>query len=466
MKKMIKNLLITSTLALSMGLVGCDKVTAEPKNGSDKIVNFTDDSKSYFRNDIEYIYDTYRDSSDATSTIFNQVLQLIAKKEVAEFVSEEKIQELCEEVMVNKVRNNNSYETDHLFQEEKFARELNAKNGKVVAENGYNNDYLIGPEDTFETIFKADYTNYINEQVKPDVLKKLLTAKYLCERDVSSLSRSISRNVQYIKLKNITGHAGAVNNLINQWLGNYVANPTETIDLDDLQDLYKGIKVENNSLHVVNSTYYTLYNEILDDLKEITDEQGHLLSADDTDASIESKYTSSSGKYYPVSYGKELAERELAQKDFNGDDLYTKSQGITDLPSEISNRLFSSSIASYLQKVEGGVSFLTPATTLNGTNLGKYYHYDSSSDAYYIVVVNEYYTSSKIDTLIKDNTDASGKITYVDALVDIAYALADSSTNQNQAILYYLDEYAVADNLHDEVFYDYIKANYPTIVKD
>ena len=349
----------------------------------------------------------------------------------------------------------------------------------------YNKDYLIGPEDTFEDVFKADYTEYIEKELKPEVLKKLLTAKYLCEYTISSVSRASARDVQYIKLTNFKQKPGEVNNLINEWLGAYINNPTATIDLDELQAIYKGVEQDTDGLtgeeltraNRINdyiSRYYTLADEIDQDLSKIvkTDAQGNLvkengkyvmLSADDTDSSIEDKYTGSGS--YSIEWGEELALRELQQKDFTGDDIYIKSTGISDLPQDASDRLFSSSIASYVAtSPKGGVSFLTPKTILNGSELSKYFYFDSSSDAYYIVVVNKYYTSSVVNNLVETNT-VDGVTTYTEALVDIAYELAESTSNKRQALVHFLREYDVDSNIHDDAFYDYIVDNYSEIIK-
>lgn len=56
-------------------------------------------------------------------------------------------------------------------------------------------------------------------------------------------------------------------------------------------------------------------------------------------------------------------------------------------------------------------------------------------------------------------------MTYTDDIIDIAYGLADSSTNQRNALVYYLQQYDVGSNIHDQDFYDYIVSNYSEIIK-
>lgn len=484
-----KKLLVMSSLLLTGALVGCSNdVDAKPGNISDNIVDFTDSETVYFRNTIETIYDNLISSSSTNSSIFDELVNKIAEKEVTSFVSDEKIKELCEEIVLNDVKGNSTYNTNSLFDEEKYVLSLKVSNpGMNFGSGTYTKDYLIQPEDKFEDVFKADYSEYIEKKIKPGVMKKLLIGKYLCQNSVSSLSRANARDVQYIKLENFQNKVGEVNRLIIEWLGNYISNPTDTIDFDELQAIYKGIKQDTtgltgeeleraNRINDYISRYYTLASEIDEDLAKIVkkDESGNLikenghyvmLDKDDTDQTIEDKYTGSGT--YTIEWGEELALRSLAQKDLTGNDIYTKSVGISDLTSDITDRLFSSSIASYVSTApEGrGVKFLTPKTTLNGSDLSKYYFYDSSTNAYYIVAVNQYYTTSVVNKLIKDNTDDDGNITYSEDLVDISYSLADSSTNQRQALIYFLKKYNVGSNIHDDTFYEYIVDTYSEIIK-
>ena len=487
--KFIKRLLVVSLLSLSTALVSCSDVEAKPGNINSNIVDFVGEDKDYFRNTIETIYNNLVDGGTTNDTVFSALVTNIAKAEISTFVSDDKVEEYCKDILLETAKNG-SYSTNKLFDEEKYVKSLKATYPAMSFKNSdgeelYNKDYLIGPEDTFEDVFKADYTEYIERELKPEVLKKLLTAKYLCEYTISSVSRANARDVQYIKLANFKQKPGEVNNLINEWLGAYINNPTETIDLDELQAIYKGIEqdtsgLEGDELDRANrindyiSRYYTLADEIKDDLSKIvkTDDEGNLikedgkyvmLNSDDTDITIENKYTGSG--IHSIEWGEELALRELQQKDFTGNDLYIKSTGISELPADATERLFSSSIASYVSTSEkGGVRFLTPKTILNGSELSKYFYFDSSSDAYYIIVVNKHYTSTVVNKLVEENTH-DGVVTYTDALIDIAYELSNTSSNQRQALVHYLREYDIDSNIHDDTFYDYIVDNYSEIVK-
>jgi hypothetical protein len=476
--KKSKTLLIASVAALTFGLVSCDPLLAETNNSSTPVVEISD--KTYFRNNLQQIYDEYRESSSTVSEIFSNLMTALAEVEIKadNFVSEEKITALCHEAMVQKVKGSSTYAKNSLFQEEKFAKEIMASGYSITPlkdDSGndltFNNDYAIpANEDDYEVLFNLifhyDYSSYIEKEVRPEIVKKLLTAKYLCVNSISSLSRAAAREVQWVKLANLTGHNGDVNKLIQAWLKDKLANSPTSIDLDELQEIYKGTQSYSG---YTGATLQTIVEEDLAKIGyAVTGDTvvGNLLPAEQTDSDLESEYT---GSYsYPVSWGYTLKTRELAANDFTGQDLYTKSTGISDLPSAITTRLFSSSIASYLTDATDSsgnavTQFLKPSTTLNGSDFGQYYHYDSSNDAYYIVIVKDYYNSTKVNKLITDNTDAEGNITYTEDLIDIAYDLSSSSTNESQAVLHYLEEYDITTHIHDEYFYNYIYSNYGSL---
>ena len=249
-----KTLLVLSCLSMGLVLTGCSSdVEAQPKNIDSPIVDFVDKDTDYFRNTIETIYNDLVDGGTTNTNIFDELVTRIAETEViGSFTDEAKITEICQDMILDTVKGG-SYSTNRLFDEEKYVNSLRSSYPTIsfadsTGKTNYNKLYLIGPEDTFEDVFKADYTEYIEKQLKPEVLKKLLTAKYLCENSISSLSRASARDVQYIKLENFKNKAGEVNKLILDWLGNYIAQPTGEIDLDELQAIYKGVEQDTEGL--------------------------------------------------------------------------------------------------------------------------------------------------------------------------------------------------------------------------
>ena len=113
---------------------------------------------------------------------------------------------------------------------------------------------------------------------------------------------------------------------------------------------------------------------------------------------------------------------------------------------------------------EKEVRFLTPATSENDSTLSKYYHFDSSTNAYYIVLVNDYNFSST--ALNEETTEVDGKKVYGKNTKKIAEQLGESSSNQREAVIKYLKKYQIADNVHDQDFYEYLENNYSEIFDD
>jgi len=142
----------------------------------------------------------------------------------------------------------------------------------------------------------------------------------------------------------------------------------------------------------------------------------------------------------------------------------------TDIFADLNTRLFSSSVNSYKSEqkvtIDGAeYSFLLPKSKPNGSvsdSLSQYTYYDSSSSAYYIVLVGETINTSDLKDGAPDaetvNPDVKAKA------MKIARILAENSNNQKDAIVYYLDQYGL--EFGDQNFYDYIESTYPDVVED
>ncbi len=482
MKK--KNILFA--LAASLLLVGCSAtVEAKPGNVDDPLVNFSGASGDYFRNDYQTIYDQLVDAGTSNSTILNALLEMIAKDEEKgiysnSFTTEAHIKELCQQKMIDKVKSG-SYDVDGLFQETKLINELKSSlyDIKKVGEKEANDNYLLLPSDEYETveeeynaIFHYDYNDYIERSIKQEVLISELTAKYLYDEDFSNLGKSNARRVKYIALQEIDTHNGEAARTINAFINDFENKAKEDknakFDLNALSNIWRGVNTsDEEKAFIKNNNLYTLADQIEEEIAKIveTDVEGNPVRDDDgewkmkdvkaTDDSLEAKYTNSYS--YSVEYGYELAKRDLAKKEFVQDDLYIRNNGINDLPSSITDRIFSSRVdreSSGFIKEVNGIKFLTPAKTENNGNLAsKIVHYDSSTGTRYVVIIEDVYNSTVFDDAVKNDDKAM-----LANAVEIAEILADNSTNKRDAIIHYLKEFNI--EIHDQAFYDYIDSTY------
>lgn len=508
MKKLSKTLL---TLALAGGVVfplaSCD-ANAKPANINDKIVSFEDSNKTYFRDTFETLYDNYIEGGSASGVILSNMIKIIAREKLVKSETNTKamfdteadldaeILRLCKEKLFDKV-NTGGYDVYDVFQEEKLVKELRASLYDIKGST-FSSSVIITPEmdseNDYDKIFKADYSDYFEKSYHPEIYKKLLTAQYMAENETAALGRAQARKVNYIKIEKSSERPNAVTKLINDWLQDFVKNGKTTsqdgrFDLDSLSKIWKGVQVvgETSDKEIeYQNNYFNLTSNLDNDIKKIVktkevageivfdyDANGHfqMLDDDKIDASIESKYTNDNA--YTLDWGYVLAERQLSKKKLTGNDFYTKSEGIGDLPSSITDRIFSSSMKNYITEVNYTVSgntesvyFLTPQTyeTTEGS-MTKYYHYDLGTNAYYIVVVDpSTYTLSEIKSKCELNDDDERSIKkYSEDAIKIAEQLGESSSNQREALVYYMNEYDVDKNIHDENFYDYLSDNYSEI---
>ena len=270
---------ITKILTLSLSslmLFACDDILAKPTQVVDeeKLVNIGG-KDDYYKNDFDVIYDQLVSSGTSNSTILTALLNNISKIEVAKFynLSTEEFQKVLdqvklvlahkqaetltgnakklEDIILEKVKDQfiekvkgGSYSTDNLYNEEEFANELKTSLYTVEGDT-FVEDYLITPESKFDDLFKADYSDYIERNIYPDLLKELLTSVYLYENAYTSLGRAYGRDVKYIKLDAISTHKDSVPVLVNSYLKAFAEGsksagtfiPTDDFDLESLANL-------------------------------------------------------------------------------------------------------------------------------------------------------------------------------------------------------------------------------------
>lgn len=506
MKKVTK---ILSLSLVALSLFACDDILAKP----DVVVNEDSlitigDNKDIYNNNFEVIYDQLVSSGTSNSTIMKEIINNTAKKEISKFynISEAdfnkvletvkaklvnpstadltgKAQELeniilekVQKTMMDKVKSG-SYSKESLYQEEKFANELKTSLYDIKGEE-FVEDYLITPDSEYKNLFKADYSDYIERSIYPDLLKELLTSVYLYENEYLSLGRAYAREVKYIKLETISTHKDSVPMLINSYFEAFRNNEI-SFDLDSLAKIYKGVNLADGSVEKTFLTNYsgitTRENVIEEEISKVgvwnagTNEYDLIKDSTKRDNELVSSYT---GSYtYPVSHGKLLKDRELEALDIVVDDgLVVKSGGVSSLPSDLRDRIFTSNISNNITKLASRdetkeIQILIPKYTPNLSEtdpdyyLNKYAYYDTSSNAYYIVLIGNYYNTSALRQ--KDDDTAEVKENKKQHALEIARLLSSTSSNQTDAITHYLNQYDLT--FGDQKFYDYLKETYPDL---
>ena len=125
---MKKNKLFTvAALSLCLLLTGCDDITANPSNGDSPLVSFQDESKKYFQNDYQKIYDSVVSGGIINTYTLEKLVQSIAADKVdnSEFFQDVQglKKELVDEAMLKTV-NTASYKKNGKFYESLFIENI------------------------------------------------------------------------------------------------------------------------------------------------------------------------------------------------------------------------------------------------------------------------------------------------------------------------------------------------------
>ena len=180
---------------------------------------------------------------------------------------------------------NSSYSTEHQFFEERFynaqktalydlldvddahfkGKDATGKDVGVqstvspayTAANGFGTDVV---KNYFQDNYLEVYKDYIDRQLLPDLMRTLLTQRYIIDDNAVALGRSAARKIQYITLNNNSAYPGKVESLFNAYaklvlagkeVGGVTLSATEAaaignlydtneFDLNFLNDLYEG----------------------------------------------------------------------------------------------------------------------------------------------------------------------------------------------------------------------------------
>lgn len=359
----------------------------------------------------------------------------------------------------------------------------------------------------------GDYA-YIEEDIVPSIYNEMLVEQYILDEQYNTLGRSYAREVEVVSIKANDSYPLAARYLVNEFVEKYISGPnakpnattvagaTNGVTLDTLKILsnaWKGVDLttEEEAL-VVDSEGFILkdvdgeevylgteYGDMIEDYSKI--------KADlfDTDSGVESSFTSS-GKY-SKEVGKLLKMREIDLKDHTENGWYIKEGGMSSLPSSIVDRLFNVAVANALtegsdaevaaqdrwQYSNGEWSYVKPegetsryVSLINGTYFLKapdaenierdMLHYDSSTKTYYIVVIKEASSTSKLSK-VNDNRYAKtrGDKVMEDIVNEICEKVAKKDTYKTLSTKHWLEDALL--KYHDQKVYDYFKSNYPEL---
>lgn len=362
-------------------------------------------------------------------------------------------------------------------------------------------------------LFEADgssrYADYINRQIIPTVYKDKIVEDYLLKNNYSTLGRAYGRKVNVITLKRDNDfkdlpnkllnkyatsyiHAGKdvdFENIANAWRGFYGVDadgqPVEITDTDSIEyDLLNGVATSatwTDTSVTPNVTYHyykeTQYGQLIEKYKKI-DEGNKFASQEAMDALNE--FTSN--LTYNKQKGLTIKLAELATQDYTTDGWFVKNGGLSELPSELRDRLFNINVARNVDTVEPedaehpydsdnyvrnikGHYYLTPKVSEVGDDNNFVVYNDGT---FYVVEVIEAVSTSKLDLDGDESYLAKNKgsdVLFTEEVArELANALGTKDTYSNKAFSALIEAYAI--KYHDTSIYDFFKEKYPDLFED
>jgi len=400
-----------------------------------------------------------------------------------------------------------SYKKDNLFYENLYVNAL--RNDFTLPDDFVENDkdkegVLITPSMTYDDVMKNDYMPYAQKQLQDDMKINYLTAEYIYTRTYSSIGNSLARKVQVISLTDRSDEPGDAKRLLNAYIRDYVHKSDSKYsdpDFQTLARLWKGITPnfvkkpeyqaenrydssvvlsadevqwlkDNKLLSTDESASGTLMGKVLKDIDTLNEGKENPKKAD---SSVESTYT---GSYtYDVDTGIRKAVDDIATKELVTKGIYTSSDGLSSLPSDLKTRLFGNNVSTNKADVPDvptdgkaahgknndvtvvepdGFRYLTNEKQ-SGSDDDNIVYYDSSSKTYYLVRILDAVNSTALE---KDNTaslyDTPAKKEQIAR--EVAYALSTTSDYKKNSTVYWFRRMKM--NINDENFLSYLKSNY------
>ncbi|MFA6830471.1 MAG: hypothetical protein WCR67_07235 [Bacilli bacterium] len=458
------------------------------------------------------------------------------EKPVANFTN---LQERSKTSLVSTSKNG-TYAKDNLFYEDKYltslkqAFTLGAANANVELTN--QNGVLVTPYMDYDDIFTGDnvynnntdrYSYYFKNSNYESTQIDYLTSEYIYNKTYSAIGNTNARNVQVISLSDLTDDksVGSAKKLLEAYVKDYIKGDGTAAslkgtdpDFSILTRLWKGITkdvvdnidpstdtddsllearygadtdhsvvlsdseeqwLKNNNLisdnYQVNN--YTLAGEVTADQKTVLEGLDDLNKAD---SGLESTYT---GSYtYDVATGVRKAIDSVATKNFVTKGIYLKSEGLSSLPTSLTDRIFSLDLTSnkedvaYMKENPGkskdalsiygadGNRYITTTGNIANSGSDNIIHYDSSSKTYYLCRILDVVSSSSMN---KTNTSSMYHTEDGKALEklarQVAYKMSSTGSYKTDSSIYWLRRTKITYS--DEDFLEYMKSNYKDLFK-
>ena len=421
------------------------------------------------------------------------------------------------------------------FSEEKFykACKYELYDMATMTEDVKNNKFFVDASITKENAFsklKGVYYNdaenargYIEEKVYPDILKNRLVEDYVIENNYSSLGRAYARKVAYVKISyedSFTYEKALMQSFADKYIKKADAvseTSPEELNFDLLNTVVRGFKdfdVVIEDVHylvtkfdasseaetLAKAAYGTETVTVPNDDDYVYEgyrliQPGQYVKETKLGKIIESyqKGLKAVGDRFAESYYKDELEKftsdgkskeyglmqkliSLAKEDYTTAGWYVKNGGISDLPSELRDRLFNIKVANtldktgpeategeqddqYFRNIKGRKLILpTNAKPYTAEEPFNYVYHDTDGKAFYICQVLEAPSTTKLD---KDRTTDYSSEKKAEIAKEVAKVLGTKDSYTKDAYTSYLDDYTF--EFFDTDLYEYFKSEYPDL---
>lgn len=445
MRKGLK-VLSTSLLLSALFVTGCscskdDKTNVSRiENSEDKILtNLKNGASDYSLLDI---YNALIASDAGNKAVANKLLEIVANEvlelNVSTSVWKGRYDNLVKE-RLEELAKSDTYKVKGEFSEEHLKDSLLADGYSITCPTGV----TYGSEDDLA----CDYSDYVNEVLKADILSTLIKEKYIekvvLEERKNVLTNKKIRDVEYVTISSSLDK-----------------------EYDDLsvRDFIREIRdrIANNEVVNFSGDENSVEELFKAKLKAIILEEYNKIGTDeDYSKTIETEYTNSSTQDPEVGYNAKIEAVDNSQY------AYNKVISSDSDASEVVSAAITSTLLSITDPTD--TSFARKVIPVN----------DGTNTYYYLVNANAGSTIDASDVLLSETSDSStytysivrfrvinSETTDQDDLYNAIKILASKSTLANTALSHYIKEKKDVISVYDDEVYAYLKTLYPDVFAD
>ena len=433
MKKGLK-VLSTSLLLTTLFMAGCscnkdDKTNVtRPENASDKILdNLSDESSDYTLLDIyNALIASDADGKIAADKLLNYVANKVLKLDSSEGEANKSRYDALVKEKLEKLTEDTTYQINGEFSLSLLKSALKA--------DGYN----VSCDELTATC----YEDYVNRNIRADVLTTLLKEQYI--KDVTLKDKSsvlTSKKIRYVDYFTVSSEIESTYKELK------------------VRDFMRDLRTRLANKEIID--FSSIEEELREEMKNSIDvEYAKIGTSKDYNQSIAASYTNNFTQDKEIGYESKI--KGIEDSEF----AYTKWIDADSSSSEVVNSSITSRLLSIDNPSEASNRVVYPITTTDEQG--------NEHTEYYLVSVNAGASIDADDILLSEangsnyvysvvrfrsiNADATGN-----DREEAIRLLASTSTLANGALAYYVDLYKDDISVHDDTIYTYLKSLYPAV---